>query len=121
MSSLTRPSPFRVGIAAAILFLAGVGTLARYHAGYPLNPLDSLGRDSTPEGRRELRALRRDPVLDFRAPGTRLRRSTEVAAGRDWKNAAQPTEIRRVAERIPGSTIDYVRLNILATFGGHPG
>ncbi|HWI05679.1 MAG TPA: methyltransferase domain-containing protein, partial [Acidimicrobiales bacterium] len=29
--------------------------------------------------------------------------------------------VRRVAERIPGSTIDYVRLNILATFGGQPG
>ena len=29
--------------------------------------------------------------------------------------------IRRVAERLPNSTIDYVRLNILARFGGQPG
>jgi trans-aconitate 2-methyltransferase len=29
--------------------------------------------------------------------------------------------IRQVAERLPGSTIDYVRLNILARFGGRPG
>ena len=29
--------------------------------------------------------------------------------------------VHRVAERLPGSTIDYVRLNILATFGGNPG
>jgi len=29
--------------------------------------------------------------------------------------------VRRVAERIPDSTVDYVRLNILARFGGQPG
>ena len=29
--------------------------------------------------------------------------------------------VRRVGERIPNSTIDYVRLNILARFGGQPG
>jgi trans-aconitate 2-methyltransferase len=29
--------------------------------------------------------------------------------------------VRRVAERLPSTTIDYVRLNILATRGGHPG
>ena len=29
--------------------------------------------------------------------------------------------VRRVAERLPSSTIDYVRLNILARFGGQPG
>jgi trans-aconitate 2-methyltransferase len=29
--------------------------------------------------------------------------------------------VRRVGERIPNSTVDYVRLNILARFGGQPG
>lgn len=29
--------------------------------------------------------------------------------------------LRQVAERIPNSTVDYVRLNILARFGGQPG
>ena len=29
--------------------------------------------------------------------------------------------VRRVGERIPDSTVDYVRLNILARFGGSPG
>lgn len=100
-----------MAIAAAILFVAGAGTLARYYAGYPLNPLDTIGRDSTPEGRRELRALRKDPVLDFRAPETRLRRSTDVAAGRDWKNSAQPTEIRRLftLKGEPGDAADAYR------------
>jgi trans-aconitate 2-methyltransferase len=33
----------------------------------------------------------------------------------------RPGFVRRVAERLPTSTIDYVRLNILATYGGKPG
>lgn len=116
MASRFQPSPRRVGIAAALLLLAGVGALARYSAGYPLNPLDTIGRDSTSEGRRELRALRRDPVLDFRAAGTRLRRATEVAAGRDWKNSAQPTEIRRVfsLKGQPGDAADAYRARAVA-------
>ncbi len=81
-----------VAVAAVVVLTAGIWSLARHHAGYPLNPIDILARDTTAEGRRELRALRKDPVLDFRAPKTRLRRSTEVAAGRDWKNASQPTD-----------------------------
>jgi trans-aconitate 2-methyltransferase len=35
--------------------------------------------------------------------------------------ADRPAFLRQVAQRLPGSTVDYVRLNILATFGGQPG
>jgi hypothetical protein len=101
-----------VAIAAALVFVAGVASVARYHAGYPVNPIDILSRDTTAEGRRELRALRKDPVLDFRAPGTRLRRSTDVAAGRDWKNSSQPTELRRLftLKGEPGVAVDAYRV-----------
>lgn len=101
-----------VAVAAALVFAAGVWSLARYHAGYPLNPIDILARDTTAEGRQELRALRKDPVLDFRAPGTRLRRSTDVAAGRDWKNSSQPTELRRLftLKGEPGVAVDAYRV-----------
>jgi trans-aconitate 2-methyltransferase len=34
--------------------------------------------------------------------------------------AERSTFVRRVAERLPSSTIDYVRLNIRARFGGQP-
>lgn len=101
-----------VAVAAVLVFAAGVGSLARHHAGYPLNPIDVLARDTTADGRRELRALRKDPVLDFRARGTRLRRSTDVAAGRDWKNSSQPTELRRLftLEGEPGVAVDAYRV-----------
>jgi hypothetical protein len=100
-----------VAVAAVVVLAAGIWSLARHHAGYPLNPIDILARDTTAEGRRELRALRKDPVLDFRAPKTRLRRSTEVAAGRDWKNASQPTEIRRLftLQGEPGTAVETFR------------
>lgn len=112
MGTRDRRTAVFVAVAALLLFVAGVGSLARYHAGYPLNPIDILGRDTTAEGRRELRALRKDPVLDFRAPGTRLRRSTDVAAGRDWKNASQASEIRRqfTVKGEPGAAVDAYRV-----------
>jgi hypothetical protein len=112
MSSAERRTAVLVAIAAALLLLAGVGSVARHRAGYPLNPIDILGRDTTAEGRRELRALRKDAVLDFRAPGTRLRRSTEIAGGRDWKNSDQPTEIRRLftLKGEPGVAVDAYRV-----------
>jgi len=100
-----------VAVAAALVLAAGVWSAARYHAGYPLNPIDLFGRDTSAEGRRELRALRKDPVLDVRAPETRLRRSTEVAAARDWKNAGQPTELRRLFTLTgePGTAVELYR------------
>ena len=117
MTSRNRPNVVLVAIAAAIVFAAGVGSVARYRAGYPLNPIDILSRDTTSEGRRELRTLRKDPVLDFRAPGTDLRRATDVAAGRDWKHASQPTEIRRLftltAE--PGVAVEAYRARAVAS------
>ena len=62
-----------------LVVVGGVWSLARHRAGHPLNPVQDLfGRESTPEGRRELRLLRGDPVLDFRAPGTRLRSVREA-------------------------------------------
>jgi hypothetical protein len=112
MRAADRRTAVFVAVAAVLVFVAGVGSLARYHAGYPLNPIDLLARDTTAEGRRELRALRRDPVLDFRAPATRLRRSTDVAAGRDWKNSSQPTELRRMftLKGEPGVAVDAYRV-----------
>ena len=111
MITAERRTAVFVAVAAVLVFVAGVGSLARHHAGYPLNPLDILARDTTAEGRRELRALRKDPVLDFRASGTRLRRSTDVAAGRDWKNSSQPTEIRRLfsLKDEPGVAVEAYR------------
>lgn len=100
-----------VAIAAALVFPAAVGALVRYEAGYPLSPLELFGRNSSAEGRRELRALRRDPVLDVRAPSTRLRSAREVPAGKDWWNAEQPTEIRRLftLQGEPGDAVDVYR------------
>lgn len=117
MTSRNRPNVVLVAIAAALVFAAGVGSVARDRAGYPINPIDILSRDTTSEGRRELRALRKDPVLDFRAPGTDLRRSTDVAAGRDWKNAAQPTEIRRqfTLKSEPGVAVEAYRARAAAS------
>lgn len=112
MTTANRRTAAFVGIAAVLVFVAGVGSVARHRAGYPLSPIDILARDTTSDGRRELRALRKDPVLDFRAPGTRLRRSTDVAAGRDWKNSSQPTEIRRLftLKGEPGAAVEAYRL-----------
>jgi hypothetical protein len=52
------------------------------------------------------------PVLDFRAPGTHRRRSTELPAGKDWWNAEQPTEIRRLFHLAgePGVAVEAYRL-----------
>lgn len=91
-----RPRPGYVAVAAVLVFLAAVGCLVRYELGYPLNPFALFGRSSSAEGRRELRAIRRDPVLAFRAAGARLRHRTEEPAGTDWWNAHQPTEIRQL-------------------------
>jgi hypothetical protein len=112
MTRADRRTAWAAGVLAALVFVAGVATAARHHAGYPINPIDMLSRDTSAEGRRELRALRRDPVLDVRVPGTRLRRSTDVAAGRDWKNADQPTEIRRqfALSGEPGAAVDAYRV-----------
>ena len=96
VETMNQPRVRNVACAAVLVFLAAVGALVRYEAGYPLSPFELFGRDSTSEGRRELRALRREPVLDFRAPGTRLRSEREVPAGKDWWNAQQPTEMRRL-------------------------
>ena len=68
-------------------------------------------RDTTADGRRELRALRRDPVLGFRAPGTRLTSAREEAAGRDWWGVDLPTEIRQAfaLDGEPGDAVDAYR------------
>ncbi len=111
MATTLRPRAGLVAIAAALVFLAGAGSLVRYQMGYPLDPFELFGRDSSAEGRRELRALRRDAVLDVRAPGTHLRLSEEVPAGTDWWNARQPTEIRRIYTLAgpPGEAVDLYR------------
>lgn len=100
-----------VAAAVVVVLVAGVGSIVRYRLGYPLSPLQSLGRDSTPEGRRELRALRREPLLGFRTPGTRLRETSEAPAGKDWWNADQSTEIRQRfdVEGEPGEPVDAYR------------
>lgn len=117
MTSRNRPTVVLVAIAALLVFAAGVGSVARYRAGYPVSPIDMLSRDTTSEGRRELRALRKDPVLDFRAPGTDLHRSSDVAAGRDWKNASQPTAIRRqfTLQSEPGVAVEAYRARAVAS------
>ncbi len=100
-----------VGILVASVLAAGVGSIVRYRAGYPLSPLESLFQDSTPEGRRELRALRKEPVLRFRAPGTELRSVEEEPAHEDWWHASQPTEIsqRFRLKGEPGEVVDAYR------------
>jgi hypothetical protein len=105
-----------VGVLIASVLAAGVVSILRYEAGYALNPLESLGRDSTAEGRRELRDLRKEPVLAFRARGTRLRSVREVPAGKDWWNALQPTEIRQLfrLEGEPGEAVDAYRARAVA-------
>jgi hypothetical protein len=93
-----------------------VALVVRDRAGYG----DFLGlRQSTAEGRRELRALRREPILDFRAPGTRARAwtATELPAGKDLWGADQPTEVQRtfVLDTEPGSAVDAWRLQAEAS------
>ena len=117
VKTMNQPRVRNVACAAVLVFLAAVGALVRYEVGYPLSPLEGFGRDSSAEGRRELRAVRREPVLDFRAPGTNLRRAHEVPAGKDWWNAEQPTEIRRIFTLTgePGDAVEAVRARALAT------
>ena len=114
---MNQPRIRNVACAAVLVFLAAVGALVRYEVGYPLSPLEGFGRDSSAEGRRELRALRREPVLDFRASSTRPRRAREVPAGKDWWNAEQPTEIRRLFTLTgePGAAVEAVRARAEAT------
>ena len=112
MESWQRPRVMAfVGALVLVVLGAGTGSLVRHRMGFPLNPLEILGRDSTAEGRRELRALRRDPLVDFRAPGTRLRSTSEKPAGKDWWNADQPTEIRQrfSVQGEPGDAVDAYR------------
>jgi hypothetical protein len=111
-STWYRPRVFVfIGVLVASVLAAGVVSILRYQAGSPLNPLESLGRDSTAEGRRELRDLRKEPVLRFRAPGTHLRSVRELPAGKDWWNALQPTEVRQLfrLEREPGEVVAAYR------------
>jgi hypothetical protein len=112
MSRADRRTAWVAAVLCALVLVAGVVSVVRYHAGYPINPIDVLSRDTTSEGRRELRALRRDPVLDVRVRGARLRRATDIAAGRDWKNASQPTEIERRYRLSgePGVAVDAYRV-----------
>ena len=114
---MSQPRVRNVALAALLVLLAAVGSLVRYQAGWPLNPLASLGHSSSAEGRGELRAFRRDPVLDFRAPSTRLRSVTEQAGGSDWWDAEQPTEIRRIfsLDGEPGEAVDAYRVRAEAS------
>ncbi|MGI8809146.1 MAG: hypothetical protein ACR2KK_15165 [Acidimicrobiales bacterium] len=107
-----RPRVRNVAIALVLVLMAGAGSLVRYHAGWPLSPLASLGHSASAEGRRELRAFRRERVLDLREPSTRLGRTCERAAGTDWFDAGQPTEIRQsfALGGEPGQAVDAYRI-----------
>ncbi|HEV2761173.1 MAG TPA: hypothetical protein VGV86_16555, partial [Acidimicrobiales bacterium] len=114
---MNQPRVRNVACAAVLVFLAAVGALIRYQAGWPLNPLASLGHSSSAEGRGELRAFRRDPVLGFRAPSTRLRSVTDR---REAATGGTPSSPPRSAASSPwtgepGEAVDAYRVRAEAS------
>ena len=64
-------------------------------------------------GRREIRAMKRDPVARFRAPGTTLRHEEEHSAARDpFGEGISTSSIRQMFEMTgePGDTMEAYRL-----------
>jgi hypothetical protein len=108
-------SRIALACAIALILVTDVAVVVRHRAGY--GDLLGLLRQSTAEGRRELRALRREPILDYRAPGTRPRFSSDLPAGKDLWGADQPTEVRRtfVLDAEPGEAVDAYRVRAEAS------
>lgn len=93
---------FRWGI-VAFLFLAVVGLFAIVSAFEP---------QTLEAGQRQVRAMKADPVLAFRAPGTALRHDEEHAAERDPIGEGQSTSLVRQRFDMtgqPGDTVEAYR------------